>query len=234
MMKSLTAPERLSYYRAALGGLQFVEQRKPTGRRFGRDADARWSQFQGELTTADRIDLLLRDADTEWPGAFGARTVFGLRGVAEDEAFGADWEPLDPVDAEELWRGLPNAPLQTGDVLNHCAEAWGMARLRPIPAQATPTDKLIAAGPSAVSSLVSVFHEGADLDWADQVVVVATPPGHRQLAALATALLGLPKAGFIVHATDEVSEPAGGWRLLLSDDAAPDDATRARQLVEGA
>ena len=231
MVRSFSAPERLAYYRAALGGLQFVEQRKPTGRRFGRDADARWSQFQGELTAADRIDLLLRDADTEWPGAFGARTVFGLRAVPEDEAFGADWEPLDPVEAEELWRGLPAAPQQSGDVLNHCARAWDLAGLKAIPGNASPTDKFIVAGPSAISTLVAVFQEGSDLDWADQVVVVATPPGHRQLAALATALLGSPKAATILKATDPMTGLEAPRRLFLSDDADPGDATRARELA---
>ncbi len=48
--------DRSPYYTAALRCLQFVEGRKPTGRRFGPDADARWSQFEGELTTADRRD----------------------------------------------------------------------------------------------------------------------------------------------------------------------------------
>ncbi len=77
-MESHSPAERVAYYQAALRCLQFVEKRKPTGRRFGSEADARWASFKGELTTSDRIDLLLRDADTEWLGAIGARTVFGL------------------------------------------------------------------------------------------------------------------------------------------------------------
>lgn len=60
-MVAPSSTDRSAYYRAALRCLQFVEQRKPTGRRFGPDADARWSQFEGELTTADRIDLMVRD-----------------------------------------------------------------------------------------------------------------------------------------------------------------------------
>ncbi len=60
---------RAAYCRAALESLLFVEALRPTRRRAGADADATWASFRGDLTTADRIDLLLRDADAEWPGA---------------------------------------------------------------------------------------------------------------------------------------------------------------------
>jgi hypothetical protein len=58
------------YIEGALRLLQYVETRRPTGRRF--DADARWSSFRGDLETVDRIELMLRDADAEWPGGFSA------------------------------------------------------------------------------------------------------------------------------------------------------------------
>lgn len=60
------------------GLLQYVEQRRPTGRRFGADADARWSSFKGDLETVDRIELMMRDADAEYPASLGARVVYGL------------------------------------------------------------------------------------------------------------------------------------------------------------
>src|SRR5690606_19270262 len=82
----------------------FVEARHPTGRRFGADADALWKTFAGGLKTSDRIDLLLRDADATWWGAFGARATFGLRAVAEDDAFGPAWVALEPMDGERMWR----------------------------------------------------------------------------------------------------------------------------------
>jgi hypothetical protein len=47
--------DRAAYYRAALCCLRFIEQRRPTGRRFGAEADARWASFRGELQGADRI-----------------------------------------------------------------------------------------------------------------------------------------------------------------------------------
>jgi hypothetical protein len=40
-----------------------LRARRPTGRRFGTEADARWNGFHGSLTIADRLDLLVRDAD---------------------------------------------------------------------------------------------------------------------------------------------------------------------------
>jgi hypothetical protein len=99
-----------SYYGAALVGLLAIEARRPTGRRVGSEADARWQAFRGDLTTANRLDLLIRDADAQWPGAFGARTVFSPRGVFDDDAFGPGWEGLDPVVAEELWREVTATP----------------------------------------------------------------------------------------------------------------------------
>ncbi len=98
------------YYRAAIRALRFVENRRPTGRRFGTEADARWAALRGDLATADRVDLLVRDANAEWPGAFGARAVFHLTDVAEDDPFGAHWLPLDPVDGEDLWRSCAADP----------------------------------------------------------------------------------------------------------------------------
>jgi hypothetical protein len=97
------------YVEAALCLLKFVEARSPTDRRFGANADARWSSFRGDLETIDRIELMIRDADAEWPAGFGPRVIYGLDGIAEDEPFGARWPSMDPVDAEELWRRVKDA-----------------------------------------------------------------------------------------------------------------------------
>jgi hypothetical protein len=59
------------YVEGALRLLQYVETRRPTGRRFGADADARWSSFRGDLETVDHIELMIRDVDAEC-GGFGA------------------------------------------------------------------------------------------------------------------------------------------------------------------
>ncbi len=36
------------------------------------------------LTTADRLDILLRDADAHWPASFGARNVFEVASLRWD------------------------------------------------------------------------------------------------------------------------------------------------------
>jgi hypothetical protein len=231
--------DRATYYRAALCCLRFIEQRRPTGRRFGPEADARWVSFRGELQSADRIDLLLRDADAQWPGALGACTVFGLRAVAEDEPFGAGWEPLDPVDAEELWRQLlaEQPPVMIRDTLVAMAAAWRVPLAPHNPGPITATDRLVVAGPSAIAAVIAACADSADLDWAEQVVCVATPPAHRQLAAVASALLDTARptrlrATAIPEAPDGPDvAPLPGHRLLVSDDVDATDLALARRLA---
>lgn len=219
------------YYRAALEVLRFVESRRATGRRFGTEANALWSSFKGDLGTSARIDLLLRDADTEWPGAFGARSVYGFGATAEDEPFGASWEPLDDVDAEELWRELtPQAAPDTVEkAIEAMAKAWGLALSATTPSPVGPTDSFIVAGPAAVAALIKAFAAGSDLDWSKQVTVIATSPAHRHLAAAGAALVNATGPTNLMSATDE-SKPRG--ELVLSDDAAPADRDRAQALAK--
>jgi hypothetical protein len=220
------------YMEAALRLLQFVESRRATGRRFGTDADARWGSFRGDLATVDRIELMIRDANAEWPAGFGARTVFALPGVPEDEPFGARWPSLDPVDAEELWRrvkALP-APATVAATLAEIARAWGVV-LAPFEVGAvSPTDRLVITGPSAIAAVIEVFSRTAALDWSEQVVVVATPPAVRQLAAAATALLNLARPVTIVR---DPLEPRRGARLVASPDADPTDHAIAQAATAG-
>jgi hypothetical protein len=232
MPPSHSANEVTAYYSSALAALRYLEHVRPTGRRFGADADARWSSFRGDLTTADRIDLLIRDADAQWPEAFGARAVFAKRAVAEDEPFGADWISLDPVDAEELWRATLklDAPGHPAEVLRSVAAAWGHHLVDVGLDSIAATDKIVAAGPSAILALLEAFGTSADVDWSAQMIVVATPPAHRQLAALAGALLGITKATRIV-AADSTQKAVASARLVTSADAAPEDAARARELA---
>jgi hypothetical protein len=208
---------------AALRLLQFVEQRRPTGRRFGADADARWGSFKGDLMTAHRIELLIRDADAEWPGAFGARSVYDLRGVAEDEPFGSQWAGIDPIEAEELWRKLrgEQAPASPRDVLQAIAAAWGITLQPHTVGPIAPTDRLVLVGPSAIAATIEAFAAGTALDWADQVTVIATPPSHRQLAAAATAVLGGTRPC-------RFGPGPKGARVIESKDAHPDDSAAAK------
>ena len=91
---SVSPERRDAFYAAAVAGLRALDARERTARRFGPDADTRWSSFKGALTDADRIDLLLRDAAVTWGAAFSASEVFDLFGLAPDEPFGPDWKPL--------------------------------------------------------------------------------------------------------------------------------------------
>jgi hypothetical protein len=223
------------YVDGTLRLLQYVEARRPTGRRFGADADARWSSFRGDLETVDRIELMIRDADAEWPGGFGARAVFAMQGVAEDEPFGSQWEGLDPVAAEELWRRVKAEPAPTtiAAALGSIASAWGV-KLTAKPSQpVTPTDHLVVVGPSAIAATIEAFAAGAALDWAEQVVVVASAPAARQLAAAATTLLNASRPATILTVTDTAPALKRGARLVASPDADPADLARAGSLVAG-
>jgi hypothetical protein len=224
--------ESTAYYRAALVTLAVGEARKPTQRRFGPDADALWKGVAGDLTAADRIDLLLRDANAQWPDAFAPRKVFSLAGVAEDEAFGPDWAPLDPVDAEDLWRSITKSAPASDAVgaLGQIAAAWNLEIAPTDPPSVLASDHLVVAGPSAVAALAKRFADAKDLDWAAQVVCVATSPAHRQIAASAVALLNLTKSARVVGAADAVDVKPGAKRFV-SGDAEEADAARAKDLA---
>ena len=221
------------YVEGALRLLQFVETRRPTGRRFGADADARWAGFRGDLETIDRIELMIRDADAEWRGGFGARTVYDLRGVPEDEPFGSQWEGLDPVAAEELWRRVKSlpAPTSAAAALEAIANAWGL-RLAPHSlASIAATDRLVVVGPSAIAATIESFAAGAALDWAEQVTIVATAPAVRQLAAAGAAILNATRSARIFGAGAVDAKVVPGGTLVASEDADPADLATAQRIV---
>jgi hypothetical protein len=227
-MQDLPHDEVRAYYTAALSCLRFVEARRPTGRRFGGEADARWAGFRGDLTTADRLDLLLRDADAEWPGAFGARTVFAEVAVAEDESFGSAWPGLEPVDAEEVWRTTlaSQEPRDVDSLLEAWGRAWGLSLASVDVGAFTTVDRLVVAGPSAIASTLRAFVGRDDLAWTEQVTIVATPPAHRQLASSATAVLNATKPTTVV--THGQAHSLVG-RAIIGADATVEDAAAARR-----
>lgn len=187
-----------------------------------------WRTFRGHLTASDRMDLLLRDADAEYPGSFGARVIFALRGVGDDDAFGPTWTHPDPTDADALWRKIVSEP-PASDVptaLHACARAWSLT-IRPVDIpRLTPSSRLLLAGPSAIISAAAAFARGKDLAWSDQVACVASPPAHRQLAAVCAALLAA-KPTHILSATEALPSDARFDQRIVSDDADPADRALA-------
>ncbi len=221
-----------AYYESALAALRYVEHRAPTNRRFGADADLLWASFHGHLQEVDRIELLVRDADAQWPGSLGARGVFGLEG-AEDDAFGQDWAPLDPVRGAELWRDTSSAPAPTSlaAALAQVVAPWGVTLKGFEPPAITASSRLVVAGPSAIAALAQAFEGRAELDWADQVAVVASSPAHRQLAGFVGAALNATKRVSILAATETPPTALRGRTPVVSPDASPEDAAHAKSLA---
>jgi hypothetical protein len=224
--------DRSAFYRTALLCLRFLEQRSPTGRRFGPDADARWSSFRGDLETSDRIDLLLRDADSEWPRAFAARVVFRLQGIADDEPFGPEWPGLTAVRGEDLWRGLAGEPLPSDltTLLDRLAAAWDRPLQRPALPPIRPTTHLLLAGPGAIAATAEHFARATDLAWSDQVLVLARTPFERQLAALMGALLNSRLPTRLLADDEPTPSDFPVDHRVVSADADPLTATRAQSL----
>lgn len=198
MQPSTDESRRLAYYDAALGLLRFVEQRSPTNRRFGAEADALWRSFAGDLDTSDRIELLLRDADRQWAGAFAARAVFARRSAHEQDAFGSTWTRLSSGEARSLWKSAFAGPIPA-DGVAAILRSW---KLEPAPFDAPtlrPSSRVAIAGLAAICACLRQFLANPDLSWPNQVVVVAADPGPRQLAAAAAALLDHNQATALIH-----------------------------------
>lgn len=231
------------YYRSALTALRYLDAR--TGRRrFGADADARWHAFAGDepsdahrdsarpriLLDADRIDLLLRDADAQWPGAFGARVVFDLSAVAQDDAFGAHWTPV--ADGIAVWQQVTRAPLAQSldELLHQLCDHWELRlAFSPLPTPG-PTERWLVHGAEAIASAILAFAASPNAVWHVQVLVVAESPQiadlapqhqrqrafERHLAALAAGLLGQSAGTRILRESPPASECAGYRRFSSS------------------
>ncbi|KYF47076.1 hypothetical protein BE04_43730 [Sorangium cellulosum] len=231
MTSPLTPQDRSAFYGAAVLGLRALDARETTPRRFGADAEARWTQFAGALGAGDRIDILLRDAAGTWGAAFSPSECFGFFGVADDEPFGPDWGGIDDHAAKRLL-AEPDAPA----TLEHIAYGLGVkAAGVPVP-PITPSTKLVVAGATAIVSVAKVFAENRALSWTDQVVVVADKAAWRQLAGLAAVLLGARGRTVLVRPSegaDSALRAAGFAHLdaaVVSPDAEPEAAELARKV----
>lgn len=185
MTRPLMPQERSAFYGAAVLGLRALDARESTPRRFGADAEARWTQFAGALGPSDRIDILLRDAAGTWGAAFSPSECFGFFGLAADEPFGPDWGGIDDQAAKRLL--VDPDPSVT---IEHVALGLGVKAVSvPVP-PVVPSTKLVVAGGAAIVSVARVFADNRALSWTDQVLVVAEDAAFRQLAGLAAVLLG--------------------------------------------
>ena len=230
MTTPLTPQERSAFYGAAVLGLRALDARESTPRRFGADAEARWTQFAGALGAGDRIDILLRDAAGTWGAAFSPSECFGFFGLAADEPFGPDWGGIDDLAAKRLL-AEPDAPA----TLEHIAYGLGVRASVPVP-PVTLSTKLVVAGGTAIVSVAKVFAENRALSWTDQVVVVADKAAWRQLAGLAAVLLGARGRTALIRPTegaDSALRAAGFAHLdaaVVSPDAEPEAAELARKV----
>ncbi|MCG5052482.1 MAG: hypothetical protein KA712_05945 [Myxococcales bacterium] len=225
--------DKRRFYRAGALGLRALQDRQLGPDRFSANAEARWKAFRGELTDADRLDLLLRDGAVKQPLAFSAARVFGLPDLASDEPFGPDWVSLQPADAGPLLREARDTPPQAagaGAFLKFAADLWGLA---PGPvvtgavASAQAASRIIVAGAGAAIALVEHAEGRSDMDLGDQVLLVAQSPGERQILGLGVALLGGRQTPRTVTAQDPLTQARAlgfdrATLLLVSQDAAPE------------
>lgn len=229
MTTEVTSEDRVAFYRAAVLGLCALDARETTPRRFGADADARWTQFAGALGAGDRIDILLRDAAGTWGAAFSPSECFGFFGLADDELFGPDWRGIDDASAKRLLVE-PSAPI----TLDHVASELGAKPASVSVGAVTPSTKLVVAGGTVIVSVAKVFAENKALSWTDQVVVVADKAAWRQLAGLAAVLLGARARTALVRTTEADKLRALGFAHLdaavVSPDAEPEAAELARKV----
>lgn len=110
MTSPLASQERSAFNSAAVLGHYALDARERTARRFGADADSRWTQFTGALDAGDRIDSLLRDAARKWGAAFSPSECFGFFGLADDDPFGPDWGGIADHAAKKLLADPSGSP----------------------------------------------------------------------------------------------------------------------------
>jgi hypothetical protein len=245
----MSADTQKSFYRAALIGLLAQEQASPTNRRFGAEADAAWSIFQGHLDTADRIDLLLRDAAVKHPAAFAPRTVFSgdpdllpdytPSGLPEDEPFGPSWHnPFGADTGRQLWKHTLEAQGSPTEALwERILETWSVTAEPPHDSQKPDTTTLLlVVGAQAIAGLAAHFLADPNLDWGRQVQAVASTPAGLQLAGLVPLLVGSPTPSRVIGLQGnpdlEVTElgPSQPDRALTSASPTPLEAAFLQRL----
>jgi len=230
---SHVSPQDLEgFYAAAVAGLRALDARERAPRRFGAEADARWSSFKGALTESDRIDLLLRDASVTWGAAFSPAEAFGLFGLAADESFGPDWPSLAPPNGGwfETGNSEPPTPAQVAIRLGVASRDVEIPPL-------SPSTRLAVAGGAALVALAEAFSVQPELSWSDQVLAIATAPSHRQLAGLMAILTGSASRTRVTRPGDDLRgtlKAAGFTQIdaaVVTSDAEPACAAFAYRIA---
>jgi hypothetical protein len=225
-----------AFYRSASLGLAWLDAREPAPRRFGPSADASWRNYAGQpaaLTEVDRLELLLRDAATLHPDAFGPRAVFAIDGLTDDEPFGQWTHTPAPGLARDVLRREQPSTHGARALLEEAARAWGesVGAHAAVPSIG-PTTRVLCAGASALAAVVVRFEADRALDVAEQVLVVTDRPALRQLAGLAGLALGARVAPrcFAPSLAAEALRGRGVSRLdvlVSSDDATTQERAAA-------
>ncbi len=222
--------QREAFYAAAVAGLRGLDAREGRPQRFGPDADTRWASFRGNLNDADRVDLLLRDASGSWGAAFSPAEVFGTFGLAPDEPFGPDWQPMNVAAARRAFAS-PTATVSPVEL----AALLGL-RGGPVAVPNLSASTCVAvAGASALIAVAEAFQRTSGLSWSDQVLAVATTPANRQLAALLAIVVGssartrLVRPGQDLRATLKAAGFARVDAAVVSADAEPPCTEFARR-----
>jgi hypothetical protein len=201
----VSSHQRDAFYAAALAGLRALDARERSPRRFGSDANTRWTSFRGNLNDADRLDLLLRDASVTWGAAFSPAEVFELFGLAPDEPFGPDWQPVSAATAR---RAFVEAPASTAPAA--LAALLGLAPSPVSVPELTPSTRIAVTGGAALVRVAEACARTPGLSWSDQVLAVATTPAQRQLA-------GLLAIAVDAAARTRIVRPSGDLRATLKE-----------------
>lgn len=223
------------FYRAALLGLCALDARRGKRQPFGPDAEARWRAFRGELLDCDRLDLLIRDAALTHPNAFAPRLLFSLEGLLPDEPFGPDWPGLaDPQATALINDARATQTTNLTSLLAAAARIWDLTPGPVSPEVLTnirPATRIVAAGAGAVLALADHFEARSDLDLADQVILIASDPGPRQLFGLAVAWLGCPSPPKILSPVQATAGSAHVTVAVISNDASTEASEASSRLL---
>lgn len=228
-----------SFYRTAMLGLRLLESREGRGQRFGENANARWKSFAGALQERDRLDLLLRAASVTAPLAFAPRSVFAIEGLAEDEAFGPQWEGPPKGLATELFREAPVDTSAFRAALDLARRTWGLppfatsAELASSLERLSASTRVVLAGADAITCVALAAQGRSDLDLATQAVLVADAPAERQLLGLALLLLQARARGHLLAAarTNSTALRALGFARIDLALVSSDAAVAAREAI---